>query len=111
FLEQVYVVDLIQQHVDAAAEDLTLVDSYRDELDQKVASLDTSRYEVRKHLTAVHRFAEWSVWNNLSISDVLMLEAEIAHLIPYTDDTAEMAKRFDLNSYRLQTSILDHLPG
>lgn len=110
FLEQVYVVDLIQQYADASAEDLTLADSYLDELHQKVASLDTSRYEVRKHLPAVHRFAERSVWNNLSKSDVLMLEAEIAHLIPYTDDTDEMAKRFDLNSYRLQTSILDHLP-
>src|SRR5690606_10347935 len=110
FLEQIYVVDLIQQNAEATTEDIELSNIYLNELYQKVASLDTSRYEVRKHLAVVHRFSDRSVWDNISKSDMLLLETEIAHLIPYTDDTDEMAKRFDLNSYKLQTSILEQLP-
>lgn len=110
FLEQVYVADFIQQNAEATTEDIKLANIYLNELHQKVASLDTSRYEVRKHLATVHRFSDRSVWDNISKSDMLLLETEIAHLIPYTDDTDEMAKRFDLNSYKLQTSILEQLP-
>ncbi|MFB5946529.1 hypothetical protein [Albibacterium profundi] len=71
-----------------------------------MVNLDTKRYEVRKHLAAVHRFSEREKWHSLSKSDVLLLETEIAHLVPYSDDTDEMAKRFDLNSYKLQSAIL-----
>lgn len=106
FMEQVYVAELIQQDIDASKEDLNLAKEYLDKLHSIVVNLDTKRYEVRKHLAAVHRFSEREKWHSLSKSDVLLLETEIAHLVPYSDDTDEMAKRFDLNSYKLQSAIL-----
>lgn len=110
FLEQVYVANLIQQNLDASGEDMDLATEYLNRLHQQVASLDTSRYEVRKYLASVHHFSNRSVWNDLSQSDILLLETEISSLIPYTDDTDEMAKRFDLTSYKLQRAILDGSP-
>ena len=110
FLEQVYVANLIQQNLDASGEDMDLATEYLNRLHQQVASLDTSRYEVRKYLASVHRFSNRSVWNDLSQSDILLLETEISSLIPYTDDTDEMAKRFDLTSYKLQRAVLDGSP-
>ncbi|MDF2517344.1 MAG: restriction endonuclease [Sphingobacterium sp.] len=110
FLEQLYVADLIQQNADASAEDLELANKYIDDLYSKVATLDTTRYEVRKHLPAVHRFMDRAIWNMLSKSDVLLLESEIAHLVAYTEDTDEFAKRFDLNNFKLQSALLNHSP-
>src|SRR5690606_39393344 len=46
----------------------------------------------------------------LSKSAIQVIETELSHLVPYTEDTDEMAKRFDLNSYRLQTAILTSSP-
>jgi len=107
FLEQLYVAELIQKNSDATTEELDLAHTYLDELHKKVATLDQQRYEVRKHLAAVHRFSVREKWNNLSKSDILELELEVSHLIPYTADTDEMAKRFDLNSYKLQSTLLN----
>lgn len=110
FLEQLYVANIIHENTDATSEDLALAAGYIDSLHHKIASLDRSRYEVRKHLASVHKFSNRNKWNTLSKSDIQVIETELSHLVPYTEDTDEMAKRFDLNSYRLQTAILTSSP-
>lgn len=106
FLEQLYIAKLILENTEANGEDLDLATQYIDTLHSKIANLDTGRYEVRKHLATVHKFSNRDKWNNLSKSDIQAIETELSHLAPYTDDTDEMAKRFDLNSYRLQVAML-----
>lgn len=110
FLEQLYIANLILENTDASDEDLALANQYIDGLHRKIANLDCSRYEVRKHLATVHKFADRDRWNNLSKSDIQAIEMELSHLAPYTEDTDEMAKRFDLNSYRLQVAMLTSSP-
>src|SRR5690606_13240705 len=90
FLEQLHVANLIQENADANGQDLALAKEYIDDLHAKVAKLDTARYEVRKHLAAVHQYADRSKWNNLNKSAILTIETELSHLIPYTEDTDEM---------------------
>lgn len=110
FLEQLHVANLIQENADASGQDLVLAKAYIDDLHTKVAQLDTARYEVRKHLAAVHHYSDRSKWSSLSKSALHEIEMELSHLIPYTDDTDEMAKRFDLNSYKLQVAIISRSP-
>ncbi|MEN5053863.1 DEAD/DEAH box helicase family protein [Sphingobacterium kitahiroshimense] len=110
FLEQLNIINLIQESPDANAQDLHLVEEYTDVLHKKIAQLDTARYEVRKHLAAVHLFSNRAKWNSLTKSDILTIETELSHLVPYTDDTDEMAKRFDLNSYKLQVAMINRSP-
>lgn len=110
FLEQLHVANLIQENPDADGQDLALAKEYIDNLHAKVAQLDTARYEVRKHLAAVHQFTDRSQWNSLSKTALRTIEEELSHLIPYTEDTDEMAKRFDLNSYKLQVAMINRSP-
>lgn len=110
FLEQLHVANLIQENPDADGQDLALAKEYIDSLHAKVAQLDTARYEVRKHLAAVHQFTDRTQWNSLSKTALRTIEEELSHLIPYTEDTDEMAKRFDLNSYKLQVAMINRSP-
>ncbi|WP_333886240.1 DEAD/DEAH box helicase family protein [Sphingobacterium siyangense] len=110
FLEQLHVANLIQENAEANSLDLALAKEYIDGLHAKVAQLDTARYEVRKHLAVVHQFADRSKWENLNKSDIIAIETELSHLIPYTEDRDEMAKRFDLNSYKLQAAMINKSP-
>src|SRR5690606_34724431 len=42
--------------------------------------------------------------------DILQLETELSGLVLYAADTDEMAKRFDLTSYKLQRAVLEGSP-
>lgn len=108
FLEQLYIANLINENPDATAQDIELSTHYLNALHTKIAQLDTARYEVRKHLSTVHKFSDRKKWDNLSKTDIQAIETELSHLVPYTEDTDEMAKRFDLNTYKLQTAILNN---
>ncbi len=110
FLEQLRVANLIDENELATAEDIALAKEYLDSLHKKISQLDTTRYEVRKHLAAVHRFSDRASWDSMSKSDILEVEMELSHLVPYTEDTDEMAKRFDLNSYKLQIAVMTKSP-
>jgi type I restriction enzyme R subunit len=61
---------------------------------------------VRKHLRLVNRFTERKRWDNLSKSDIADICTNLTGLPPYTDDTDEQAKRFDLLVLNLQLAIL-----
>ena len=111
FMEQVYVTNNIQESATATEADRELAKTYLARLHHQVAKLDHKRYEVRLHLAAVHQFSNSAIWQNLSKTNLLTLETEIAHLVPYTDDTDEFAKRFDLNSYKLQNAFLNDTPA
>lgn len=54
----------------------------------------------------VNKYKDIESWKSLSQSDVLDIQQNLSHLVPYTEDTDELAKRFDLIVYQLELAIL-----
>jgi type I restriction enzyme R subunit len=90
----------------SSEEDLALAEQYINDLHKLIAELDHKRFVVRKHLRLVNRFTERKRWDNLSKSDIADICTNLTGLPPYTDDTDEQAKRFDLLVLNLQLAIL-----
>lgn len=106
FEAQLDIVVSIQNNQDASAQDDELAKMYKDNLFEKINQLDTNRFEVRKHLRYVNKYKTESNWNALTQSDVLEIQQNLSHLAAYTEDTDELAKRFDLIIYQLELAIL-----
>jgi len=87
-------------------DDLALSEKYINELHKLVAGLDHKRFVVRKQLRLVNRFTDRKRWENLSKSDVGEICNNLTELPSYTDETDELAKRFDLLVLNLQLAIL-----
>ncbi|WP_319229952.1 DEAD/DEAH box helicase family protein [Draconibacterium orientale] len=87
-------------------EELALAEQYINYLHQLIANLDHKRFVVRKHLRLVNRYTERKRWENLSKSDVADIITNLTALPPYTDDTDEQAKRFDLLILNLQLALM-----
>jgi type I restriction enzyme, R subunit len=82
---------------------------FTDSLHQLVSGLNDNRFEVRKHWRYVLKYKKRESWNNLSQSDVLNIENNLSHLVDFNQDKDELAKRFDLLSYKLQLALItDH---
>ena len=91
---------------ESSEEDLKLAEQYVNDLHKLIADLDHERFVVRKHLRLVNRFTQRKRWDNLSKSDIADICTNLTGLPPYTDDTDEQAKRFDLLVLNLQLAIL-----
>lgn len=90
----------------SSQEDLALAEQYINDLHKLIADLDHKRFVVRKHLRLVNRFTDRKRWDNLSKSDIADICSNLTGLPPYTDDTDEQAKRFDLLVLNLQLALL-----
>jgi type I restriction enzyme R subunit len=106
FDAQLDIIMSIQNNPDATEQDDELAQLYKNQLFEKINQLDTNRFEVRKHLRYVNKYKLESSWQSLTQSDVLDIQNNISHLVAYTDDTDEMAKRFDFIIYQLELAIL-----
>ena len=96
----------IRGNSESAGDDLSLAEQYINDLHKLINDLDHNRFVVRKHLRLVNRFSHRKRWDNLSKSDVADIITNLSALPPYTDDTDEQAKRFDLIVLNLQLAIL-----
>lgn len=96
----------IRENPDSSDEDDQLCKAYIDDLHKLIAGLDHKRFEVRKHLRLVNEFTARQRWENISKSDLMDINEKLSRLPAYTDDTDELAKRFDLLILNLQLALL-----
>lgn len=106
FEAQLEVIFNIQSNSESTEEELDFAREYTDELHSKIINLDESRFEVRKHWRYVKHYKERENWDNLNNSKILDIQQNLSHLVSYTDDKDEMAKKFDLLIYRLELAII-----
>ena len=106
FEAQLDIILSIQNNPEASEQDDEVAEGYKQNLFEKINQLDTNRFEVKKHLRYVNKYKNIENWNALSQSDVLEIQQNISHLVAYTEDTDELAKRFDLIVYQLELAIL-----
>lgn len=106
FEAQLDIVVSIQNNPEASEQDDEVAELYKQRLFEKINQLDTNRFEVKKHLRFVNKYKNIANWNAFSQSDVLEIQQNISHLVAYTEDTDELAKRFDLIVYQLELAIL-----
>ncbi len=87
--------------------DMEMVGSLTDELHGEVAAMNRENFIVRMHLEAVNRFRERTAWEQLSDSDVEVLEREVAGL-PNEIEKEDIASRmFDLTALRMQLALAE----
>jgi type I restriction enzyme R subunit len=106
FEAQLDIIVSIQNNPDATEQDDEVAALYKRNLIDKINQLDSNRFEVRKYLRYVNHYKNELNWQALSQSDVLDIQQNISHLVAYTEDTDELAKRFDLIIYQLELAIL-----
>lgn len=106
FEAQLDIIVSIQNNPEASEQDDEVAEGYKQNLFEKINQLDTNRFEVKKHLRYVNKYKNIENWNALSQSDVLEIQQNLSHLVAYTKDTDELAKRFDLIVYQLELAIL-----
>jgi len=78
----------------------------KNELIDQIKSLNTQRIDVRKNLLYVDKYKLESVWQYISLVNVLELKEKIAPLLTPTNED-ENAKKFDLLALHIQLSLLD----
>ena len=79
---------------------------YLDELHHQIKSLHRENFAVRRQLKHVDAYYARERWNDLSKTDVAIIDKELSELPVITDDD-EKAKQFDLLLYRLQLAMLE----
>lgn len=106
FNTKLEIVMAIRQLQDPTDEQEIIQIQFTDDLHQLVNDLDDKRFEVRKHWRYVLQFKKRARWNNLSQSDILNIQINLSHLVDYNKDKDELAKRFDLLTYKLQLALV-----
>ncbi|SNR33143.1 DEAD/DEAH box helicase family protein [Flavobacterium sp. ov086] len=100
------IVIAIRQLQDPTEEQETIQIQFTDDLHQLVSNLNENRFEVRKHWRYVLKYKKRDRWNNLLQGDILNIQSNLSHLIDYNQDKDELAKRFDLLTYKLQLALI-----
>jgi len=107
FIAQLEVVQSIRTNSDSSQEDLDFAYMYADDLHKKILNLDENRFEVRKHWEFVMKYKDKKAWEHLTNTSIIEIENHLSHLVSYTEDKDELAKKFDLIIYQLQLAILN----
>ena len=97
-------------HVQAAPDldpDAALAGALTTELHGQVAAMNPENFIVRMHLEAVERFQRRKAWEQLTASDVEVLETEVAGL-PSAIETDDIESRlFDLTALKMQLALAE----
>ncbi|MGV1003003.1 DEAD/DEAH box helicase family protein [Empedobacter falsenii] len=107
FEAQLEVIFTIQTNTDASEEEKLFEQDYINQLHAKIESLDETRFEVRKNWEFVKKYKNKENWLRLNNSAILEIQNHLSHLVSYSEDRDEMAKRFDLIIYQLELAILN----
>jgi len=105
FEAKLEVAQLIAEAPDASDEDKVLREAYLDELHESIATLDQSRFVVRKELRKVNEYTKRARWDRLTKGDVIEVCTHLAHL-PEPQGNDELARRFDLLALSIQLCML-----
>ena len=87
--------------------DMKMVGSLTDELHGAVATMNRENFIIRMHLEAVNRFRDRKAWEQLSDSDVEVLQLEIAGLPNETETDDIESRMFDLTALRMQLALAE----
>jgi type I restriction enzyme R subunit len=96
----------IRENADSTVEQRTLGETYIDELNNAVASLNTDRFVVKAKLRAVTEFSNKKRWASISKNDMLDINTNISDLIIPEKDDDEFARRFDILILNFQLALL-----
>lgn len=105
FEAKLEVAQLIAEADNASEEDKNLRTEYLDELHEAIATLDQSRFVVRKELRKVNEYTKRERWENLNKGDVIDISSHLSHL-PEPQGNDELARRFDLLVLSIQLCML-----
>ena len=87
--------------------DTKMVGVLTDELHGEVAAMNRENFIVRMHLEAVDRFRDRKAWEQLSDSDVEVLQSEIAGLPNEIEKDDIESRLFDLTALRMQLALAE----
>ena len=90
---------------DKEEDNLALSAKLLDVVHQEIVNLDKNRYQVKMQLRYVDEFSSRERWNNLSSSDIHIIEEFLADL-PAPETVNEMARRFDLMMLKMQIATI-----
>lgn len=107
FEAQLEIIFTMQTNAKASDDEKAFEQMYIDQLHAKIESLDEARFEVRKNWEYVKKYKNKENWYNLNNSAILEIQNHLSHLISYSEDRDEMAKKFDLMIYQLELAILN----
>jgi len=97
---------LIRDDISRTEEQGALAESYIKELHQAISSLDRNRFVVKAKLRYVVEFSDEKRWQNLSKSDLLDINTELANLVLAEKNDDEFARRFDILLLNFQIALL-----
>jgi len=97
---------LVREQVDGCDEQRALAESYLDELHHTITQLDRSRFVVKQKLRAVVEFSEEARWQNITKSDMLEINTNLASLVLPANEEDELARRFDVLILNYQLALL-----
>jgi type I restriction enzyme, R subunit len=98
---------VIRHNADSTEEQRALAESYIEELNLAIASLDTDRFVVKAELRAVTEFSNKKRWLDLSKSDMLDINSRLSKLILPLKEDDEFARRFDILLLNYQLALLE----
>jgi type I restriction enzyme R subunit len=97
---------IIREEATSNDKERVLAESYLDELNVAIASLDTDRFVVKAKLRSVTEFSNKKRWETLSKNDMLNINTTISELILPQKKDDEFAKRFDILILNFQLALL-----
>ncbi len=84
----------------------SLAGSLADGLHLEITALERNNFIVRRHLQAVERFQERPAWDQLSESDQMVLQRDLANLPTLPQDDIK-SRLFDLTALRMQLALVE----
>ncbi len=97
---------MIRDDSNSSDEQKALAESYIDELNIAVASLDDKRFVVKAKLRAVTEFSNKKRWQSISKNDMLDINTNLSTLILPIKGDDEFARRFDILILNFQLALL-----
>lgn len=97
---------IIREEATCNDNERALAESYIDELNMDVSSLNKERFVVRAKSRFVAEFRDKKRWETLSKNDMLSINMNISELILPKKEDDEFAKRFDVLILNFQLALL-----
>jgi len=97
---------IIREEASSTDEQRELAESYINELNIAVASLNTDRFVVKAKLRAVTEYSNKKRWETISKNDMLDINTNISELMLPAKDDDEFARRFDILILNFQLALL-----
>jgi type I restriction enzyme, R subunit len=96
FESKVDIIYTIQNLDDSSTSQKELATKFKGELNREIKTLDRNRFEVKMKLQSVEFYSREEAWDELKVSDIVRIKAELSSLSSVDDGDHELARRFDV---------------